>query len=280
MSSVIAEIHSALSKVFSALWALLSFASPGWQLVVVSVVFGIIMVLVYGRVSNQNAIRRVKEQISASLLEVVLFRRDVRISLGAQLSLLIAGIRYFLLAMGPVLILAVPFALILGHVNLRLGARPLAPGEEAILAVNVKKGTDLKSVHLSVGDGLAVVGPVRVPKTSSVFWRVAPRKDGETPLRLSVGSNSAITEDVVSGPQSTTPAAGIFLTSSDWPEQLLFPNGGSGQSLTAAPFETVELTYPQREYSFAGVTMSWITAFLVISICAGYAGSRLFGISV
>jgi hypothetical protein len=26
--------------------------------------------------------------------------------------------------------------------------------------------------------------------------------------------------------------------------------------------------------------MSWITAFLVVSILAGYAGSRVFGISV
>lgn len=254
--------------------------SPGWQLVIISCLFGVLMVLIYGRVSNQAAIRKVKEQIAASLLEVVLFRRDVRISLAAQLSLLFAGIRYFLLAMAPVLILAIPFALLLGHINLRLGARPLSTGEEAIVAVSVKKGTDLKTIQLSSDDGLSIVGPVRVPKTSSIYWRVAPQKQGAIPLRLTSSSSSSVAQEVVAGSQSQTPPAGIFLSSSDWPEQILFPNGSSEQSLLAAPFESVELTYPQREYAFAGVSMSWITAFLVISIVAGYAGSRVFGISV
>ena len=280
MSSVVAAIQSVLAAVMSFLWKPLSVLSPGWQLVVVSVVFGIIMVLAYGRVSNQAAIKRVKEQIGASLLEVVLFRRDVRISLAAQFSLLLAGIRYFLLAMAPVLILALPFALILGHVNLRLGARPLSPGEEAILAVSVKKGSDLRQIQLIAPEGLAIEGPVRVPKTSSLYWRIQPRTDGAFPLRLASGTQGGIDESVVSGSAQGTPAAGIFLSASDWPSQILFPNGGGGQALRAAPFEMIELSYPQREYTFAGVSMSWITAFLVVSILAGYAGSRVFGISV
>lgn len=280
MSSFIAAVQSALAVVMGFLWEPLSLLSPGWQLVVVSVVFGIIMVLAYGRVSNQAAIKRVKEQIGASLLEVVLFRRDVRISLAAQFSLLLAGVRYFLLAMAPVLILAVPFALILGHVNLRLGARPLSPGEEAILAVSVKKGSDLRQIQLSAPEEISVVGPVRVPKTSSLYWRIQPRQDGAFPLKLSSGAQAEVDESVVSGSAHETPAAGIFLSTSDWPSQILFPNGGGGQALTAAPFEMIELSYPQREYAFAGVSMSWITAFLVVSILAGYAGSRVFGISV
>jgi hypothetical protein len=182
--------------------------------------------------------------------------------------------------MAPVLILAVPFALILGHVNLRLGARPLSPGEEAILAVSVKKGSDLRQIQLSAPEGLSVLGPVRVPKTSSLYWRIQPRQDGAFPLKLSSGAQAGADESVVSGSAHETPAAGIFLSTSDWPSQILFPNGGGGQALSAAPFEMIELSYPQREYAFAGISMSWITAFLVVSILAGYAGSRVFGISV
>lgn len=269
-----------LAIVFGFLWKPLSALSPAWQLIVISVVFGIIMVLAYGRVSNQAAIKRVKEQIGASLLEVVLFRRDVRISLAAQFSLLVGGVRYFLLAMVPVLILAVPFALILGHINLRLGARPLAPGEDAILSVSVKKGTDLRTIQLSEAEGISAVGPVRVPKTSSLYWRISPKHEGDFPLKLTAGERSSVDSSVVAGTAALTPPAGIFLATSDWPSQILFPNGTGAQALKASPFELIELSYPQREYSLAGLSMSWITAFLVVSILGGYVGSRVFGISV
>lgn len=280
MSSVIAFIHSALALLFAWLWKPLDLLSPGVQLVVVSAVFGIIMVLVYGKISNQAAIRRVKEQIGAALLEVVLFRRDVRISLRAQASLLWGGIKYFLLAMGPVLVLAVPFALILGHINLRLGARPLEVGESSVLSVSVATGTDVRNVQLSAPTSIDVVGPVRVPKSESLYWRLTPKQAGDLTFGLRTPSGSSLSEAVVAGAASLTPPAGIFLSNSDWPAQILFPNGSAAQSLTAAPFQSVELTYPQREYVFLGLEMSWITAFLIISILTGYAGSRVFGISV
>ena len=238
------------------------------------------MVLLFGLVSNQSAIRRVKEQIGAALLEVVLFRRDVRVSLSAQMSLLWAGTRYFLLAIAPVLILAVPFSLVLGHVNLRLGSRPLSPGEQGILAVSVKKGTDLQSVVLSRVDGLSVVGPVRVPKTSSIYWRLSPEQVGRMKLDIHAGSAAEIQQDLIAGTPTDTEPAGIFLTKTDVLSQLLFPNGGAAQTIPPGPFESIELTYPQRSYSLCGLEMSWLTAFLVISIIAGYVGSKLFGVSV
>lgn len=238
------------------------------------------MVVLFGKVSNQDAIRRVKEQIGAALLEVVLFRRDLSISLKAQGALLIGGIKYFLLAMGPVLILAIPFALILGHINLRLGARPLAVGEEGILAVSVARGTDLRSIDIKAPLGVDVVGPVRVPKSSSLFWRLSPQRSETLNFEVQGPSGSTLTEELVASPHMTTLPAGIYLSKSDWLSQMLFPNGGSTQRISTAPFQSIELTYPQRVYSFFGVEMSWITGFLIISIIAGYLGSRVLGISV
>jgi hypothetical protein len=279
LSSVISAIHSALAVVFDWLWKPLAFMSPGCQLIIVSVVFGLIMVVLFGKVSNQGAIRRVKEQIGAALLEVVLFRRDLSISLKAQASLLVGGIKYFLLAMGPVLILAIPFALILGHINLRLGSRPFAVGEEGILAVSVARGTDLRSIELQTPFGIDVVGPVRIPKSSSLFWKLSPHRS--EPFKFVVkGPSGSVEENLVLNPEMSTSPAGIYLSTDDWLSQMLFPNDGPSQRITSAPFQSIELTYPQRVYSFLGIEMSWLTAFLVISIVAGYFGSRVLGISV
>jgi hypothetical protein len=280
LSSVIGSIHAALALVFAWLWKPIEFLSPTLQLAVVSALFGIVMVLVYGKISNQGAIRKVKEQIGAALLEVVLFRRDVRISLRAQASLLWAGVKYFLLAMGPVLVLAIPFALVLGHINLRLGARPLQVGEPSVLAVSVAKGTDVRSIQLSAPSGIDVVGPVRIPKSESLYWRLTPQQPGDLAFDLRSAGGASLSEALVAGAASRTPPAGIFLSTSNWPAQMLFPNGSAAQRLDTAPLQSVELTYPQREYVFFGLGMSWITAFLIISILAGYAGSRVFGISV
>lgn len=276
---MISAIHSGIEALFRVVWSPLTPLPPWAQLTVFSALFGVVMVLLYGRVSNQDAIRRVKDDITAALLEVVLFRRDIRVSLRAQAELFLSGLRYFLLALGPVLILALPFALILGHVNLRLGARPLALGEQGILAVTAKSGGTLRELQVKGSENLEVVGPVRVPKASAAYWRLTPKGDGAQSFELAVGTSS-LAGELHSGAPSGTPAAGIFLTRTDWLTQILFPNEGPTQTLPSGLLSSVELTYPQREYSLFGFGMSWVTAFFVLSIIAGYLGSRVFKISV
>ncbi len=261
-------------------WSTLSWATPSIQLLIVSVVFGLVMVVIFGKVSNQEAINRVKTDISASLMEVFLFRADMLQALKAQGALLLAGCRYFFLALGPVLILAVPFALILGHFNLRFGVRPLKSTEASVLAVSVAKGTDLRAVALQTDSGLEAVGPVRVPKTRSVYWRVRPSLEGQHSLRLSVDGQGQVFRQVVeSGIESSRPL-GVYLSRHEVLTPLLFPNAGGGFSLPPGPIERIELSYPDRYYTFGGLEFSWVSVFLVVSILAGLVGSRFFGISV
>lgn len=250
------------------------------QCVVVSVVFGLVMVLVFGKISNQGAIRRVKNEIAAALMEVFLFRRDLFQALRAQGNLLWCGCRYFTLAMGPVLVLAVPFAIILGHFNLRLGAGPLSVGDQATVSVTVASGADLRQVSLEADTGVSVVGPVRVPKTNSLFWRVQPNQEGAHVLKLlAVEDGRWVEQAMYSGLQPGQPL-GIYLARHEPLTTLLFPNGGGGFSLPPGRIERVELSYPERSYTFAGAELSWISVFLVVSIVAGLVGSRLFGVSV
>jgi hypothetical protein len=280
LNSIVAYLHQGLAWLVGVAWSTLSWATPSVQLLIVAVVFGLVMVVVFGKVSNQGAIKRVKTDISASLMEVFLFRRDMLQTLKAQGALFLAGCRYFFLAMGPVLILAVPFALVLGHLNLRFGARPLTHNETTVLSVNVAKDTDVRSVALQTDSGLEVVGPVRVPKTRSVYWRVRPSSDGQHSVKISVpGQGEVLQQFVESGPEASRPL-GVYLSRHDVLEPLLFPNGGGGFSLPSGPIERVELSYPERFYLFGGIELSWVSIFLVVSILAGFVGSRLFGISV
>ena len=280
LSNAITALQAALAVIFDLLWRPLQLLGVGYQLVLVAIIFGIVMVLLYGRISKQAAIKRVKNEIAAGLLEVVLFRRDIQISLRAQGVLLLAGMRYFLLAMGPVLILAIPFTIIFGHLNLRLGARPFAVGEEGVLSVAVAKGSDVRKIFLQAPKSFDLEGPVRVLKSDTLFWRLKATAATDAQLMLSSDGATALKQELFVASDQNTPAAGIFLSKREWVMQMLFPNGGSAQSLGSTPFESVELTYPQRVYTVLGIQFSWISAFLIISICAGYLGSRIFRISV
>jgi hypothetical protein len=280
LSSSIAYLHQALAWLVEVAWSTVSWAPPTLQLCMVSVVFGLVMVVIFGKLSNQAAIKRVKTDISASLMEVFLFRRDMFQALRAQVSLFWAGCRYFFLAMGPVLILAIPFAVVLGHFNLRFGARPLQQSEEAILSVQVSKGIDLRKVALETDPELKVLGPVRIPKNASLHWRVRPGSEGQHSLKLSVSGESASVEQAIQSGQGISHPLGVYLSRHELLTPLFFPNGGGGFSLPTGSIERIELSYPERSYVLGGVDFSWLSLFLIVSIGAGLVGSRLFGISV
>ncbi len=280
MSSAIGHLHQALAWMTGTGLALVSWTPALVQLVLVSVVAGVVMVLIHGKLSNQTALKRVKTDISAALMEVFLFRRDTLQALKAQGALLSAGCRYFFLAMGPVLILAVPFAIALGHLNVRFGARPLGQSENAVLSVNVAKGTELRKVALVADPGLTVEGPVRVPKIGSLHWRVRPTSDGQHSLKVVVPGVDKVIEQSIQSGQAEAAPLGIYLSRHELLTSLFFPNGGGGFSLPPGPVERVQLSYPERTYALGGMEFSWVSVFLVVSIAAGLVGSRLFGISV
>ena len=89
----------------------LSFLPPFGALAVVSAVAGAILVLLWGKVSNQEAIRRIKKRMHGAVLEAIVFRHDTGVSLHAQVKLFLLSCRYFLAAVPPLLILGIPCVL-------------------------------------------------------------------------------------------------------------------------------------------------------------------------
>jgi hypothetical protein len=73
---------------------------------------------------------------------------------------------------------------------------------------------------------------------------------------------------------------GLFRSKSAWMTALFFPNGAAVQSIPEGVFDTISFVYPEQVYSVFGVELSWISAFLVVSLLAGYVGSKWFRIAV
>ncbi len=163
MSRAVDYFNAALVALMdAALWPFQGL-SRLWGLLAVSLISGVILLLIYGRISNQDGIRRIKKKIGASLLEAVLYRHDLRTSLKAQGRMFVYGFVYFAYAVPPILILMVPCVLILAQLNLRYNSAGLPPGTPAILRVKVDNPNYLDSIALQAGGDAEVTPRLRIP---------------------------------------------------------------------------------------------------------------------
>lgn len=275
---MVESFNSFVTTCFSLALAPLAGLGAVWGLLAVSIVAGVILVVIYGYISNQSALKRVKKRITAGVYESVLFRHDLRTSLRAQLGMLVGGFRYFALAIPPLIVLLIPSLIILAQLNLRYGARALQPGERAIVTVDLAHEDALFTTELSSPTaGVTVTPPLRDLDTQSVSWRVdASTADGRTPsLALAVNGVHAV-EDIFIGTQPTILPTARYASPL---LQLLYPGASIPESLRAQ-VRGISITYPEQELSVAGIKVHWLLFFALISIASGLVASKVIGIEV
>lgn len=270
--------NQAVTSVFSLLLAPFSQLAPFWGLLFISIVAGIALAYAYGKLSNQAALRRVKRSITAGMFESVLFRNDLRTSLAAQGRMLWGGLRYFCLAIPPIVLLLIPSVCILAQLNLRYNARPLQPGESALLSVSVSDADALFEAELKAPQGVAVTPPLRDLEHNEVTWRVQTPKSAviTEPLTLSTAGASSPHLLYTSSTSPRTLPANLY-TSPLW--QFLYPGGTVPEALRKH-VNAISIAYPEQQVQVAGLQTNWLVLFVVISIIAGFLASKILGIEI
>src|ERR1051326_432955 len=117
--------NTTINWLLSVLVGVFSWAPPVLGLSVISALVGIGMLWVFQKTSNQQRLKDVKRKVSASLLELRVFRDEPVVTWRAQKSLFGANLRYMGLALQPALVMAVPVALLLIHLEAFYGRAPL-----------------------------------------------------------------------------------------------------------------------------------------------------------
>lgn len=275
---MVESFNSFVTTCFSLALSPLAGLGAVWGLLAVSIVAGVILVVVYGYISNQSALKRVKKRITAGVYESVLFRHDLRTSLRAQLGMLVGGFRYFALAVPPLIVLLIPSLIILAQLNLRYGARALQPGERAIVTVDLAHEDALFTTELSSPTaGVTVTPPLRDLDTQSVSWRIdASTVDGRTPSLALVVNGVHAVENIFIGTQPTILPTARYASPL---LQLLYPGASIPESLRAQ-VRGISITYPEQELSVAGIKVHWLLFFALISIVSGLVASKVIGIEV
>ena len=264
---------------FSIVYSLLRILSPFWSLTVISLLIGIFMIWIFGKVSNQYKIKRVKDKIRANLLAIRLFREDLGVFFRIQGRILGFTFSYMKLSLLPMMVMIIPLLLIIIQLNLHYSVRPLQEGEGALVKVKVTNPElliDPSTLVLHESEGFMVETPaVRIPSQNEIAWRIRGKREGKHTLNIQVG-DSRVTKSLIIG--DGRDAVSLKRTGENILDMLLYPAETAIDPLTSV--ESVVITYSSLEIVFLGWKMNWLVQFFIMSIGFGFAIKGLFGVQV
>jgi len=269
-------LNAALDFVLQAIFAAFRW-SPGLGLALISAAAGIAMLWVFQKTSNQAAIRAAKRRVQAHLLELRIYRDEPGVMWRAQKSLLAANLRYMALMLQPALIMGLPCAILLVHLDAFYGRAPLTVGADTIVTMGVSGNSGGIPV-LDAPPGVAVETPaVRVLDEDQVSWRIRPRAAVSGLLRIRTAGGT-VEKRIEAEPAGF--AGPLFVpgrkVSSLW-EAVWHPDE---PRITASQVNWVEIRYPDATLQWLGIRMHWLIWFIVISMLAALLLKKRFRVTL
>ena len=133
MTMVASTINGVFTFVFDIICWPFQALEPIWAMTAISLLVGVLMVWIFGKISDQEAIKLIRDRIRGNLIGVRLFQHDVRIVLDLQATITRDTLRFMKHALGPMVLLLVPLLFVMIQLHLRFSVRPLQPGEPAVV---------------------------------------------------------------------------------------------------------------------------------------------------
>ena len=250
---------------------------PAWSLTVLSLLTGLLFLLIFKWMSNQEALHEAKQHVKAHLLELVLFAHDMVLSLRAQRDLFLANLRYIRYTLKPIAVLLVPVILLLIQLDVRYAARPLDIGETTLLRVRLAPTVPADTQpDLVLPDGIALdAPPLYIPSEREMDWRLRAEAPGDHVVRVSVGDHDVAKRIRVGGTLRAVAAEvrqpSLFSTIGNPAESPLDAD---------SPIQAIMVDYPARVVKVFGLDVHWLVIFFVMSVGPAYLVKGLFGVEV
>ena len=250
---------------------------PVWAgITIISIVTGVVMLIAFRDLSNQDAIGRAKDDIKANLLAMKLFKDELRVVFQSQIRLLGAIFRLQRYVLTPVLWMTLPMLLGLAQMGVRYQWQPLKTNETAIIkAVLNEKLSNLQTLDIKLTvqseSQIAIeAGPVTGGGVTT--WRVSGSKAGLHALQIHVNDKIIEKQLVISDEFERVSA---LRPSKHWVDQLLHPIESAlpADSLV----QSVEIDYPHMDSWIHGADY-WVIYFFVVSMAAALILKPVFNV--
>jgi hypothetical protein len=261
-------ISSVVNTIFSAIFAPFRALHPAIGLVALSVITGVVMLLIFGKTSNQSAIRSAKGRLKAHIAEIWLLHTG----------------RYFAHSLRPLLFVFIPVMLILVMLGARYEHRPFRAGERAIVAVHVSDPAWASGdrVTLTGTDGVAVSSaPLRIPARGEIDWEIRAQAPGTHSLTLQTPAGTETKQVFVAPGDGPTPLTPIAAARGRAFSSRFLEAPVEAPLAASSGLRSIDvLGWPKRELTMFGLKVNWLLGFFVISLVAGFAVKDLFGVEV
>jgi hypothetical protein len=278
MAPLVSAFNAACTLLFGLVYQPLKWLGPLGSLAIISVLAGVLMVWIFGKVSNQSAIQRTRDRLSGELLGLRLFKDDLRVFFRIQLEVLLWTVRYLQYSLVPMLILMVPTLLILIQLNLHYSARPLRVGEQALVKVKLRDPNAVarRSVTLAAPENVKIeTDGLGIAALHEVCWRIRGVTPGRFLLTVSNGPEKVTKEAVVGAGWE---GGSTLRTGEDALTQLLYP--GERCIPRQSSLASIEIVLPELDLRLWGWHLNWLVVFVAVSLVFGYAIKGTLGVQI
>lgn len=249
---------------------------PAAIVLVVSIIVGYLMVILFGYTSDQKAIKDAKDKLKAHLLAVRLFQDQIGVVVHSYAGIIKGTGRYILLAFKPLLFVIIPLTLLMIQIDRYLGSTPLPTSQNFLVTVRADNPDQLNDLSLQLPSELQITAPpVHAVADHEKIWRLAAERAGSYDVTVR-SSDQAYIKKIVVG-SGLPRLSSIRLRGNFW-ERMLYSAEPALPS--GSPLEKIEVKYPAREVSFAGIASNWIVAFFILSLVAGFIFKSALGIEI
>lgn len=251
-----------------------------YGLCAISFLTTIIVLPIFKYTSNQDGIKRVKARIMGHILELRLFKDDIRIILSAQKDILKFNMIYLRYTLRPLMLMMIPMVVIIIHTTVRYEYRPLHPGESAIVKVKLHNPNELsekdRSVVLTATEGLCIeTPPLRIDGGKETYWRI--KAEGEGVFKLRFHTLDMEVEKRVFVSEKVTRLSPKMLKSG-FANSFLYPGEPSIPAGTA--LDSILVAYPHAKIKLFGWNIHWLILFFILTLGFGFVLMKPLKVSI
>jgi hypothetical protein len=243
------------------------------SLLPLSVLLAMGMLWVFRRTSNPEAIGKAKARAAAHLYEMRLFADEPVLIWKAQWDLLKANARYIGLMLVPAIVMTIPMVFLFSELECFYGLRPLEPGKEAILTVQLKTASAGAAPQVRTPDGIAVeTDGVRLDGGRQISWRLRATRPTAGQLQIAFpGETVEKSVESGDGPRYLSDRRVSSLGDFIWhPAERLLPPGR---------VDWIEVRYPDASVQVLGLDLPWLAWMLLVSMISALALKRRFRVT-
>jgi hypothetical protein len=256
-----------INYIFNTIFYPLKYISPGWGLVIASLLTGVVMLIIFRHMSNQKKIKWAKDKIKGHILEIRLYRDSPKVIVRAMGRILRYNANYIRYALVPLVFVFIPVVLILINLNFRYNYIGLSPEESVLVKVRLVEETDNSKVTLEPSEGIVIETPsLYISSQNEIDWRIKVLDKGNHILKVAVGDRVerkmlwVETDPVLIAPRRVNHSAYNVLMN---PAEPPLPKD--------SPLKSIEVDYPKRVNRLLGIRMHWLVIFFVLSLVFAFA---------